>query len=48
MFRRNRNDSMLCNHLVSGILERSKTVPTVTLNGLRQSLHFHWPGRVLI
>ena len=35
-----------CSHLVSGILERSKTVPTVTVNCLRHSLHLRRPGRV--
>src|ERR1017187_5663849 len=32
-------------HLESGILERSKTVPTVTENCSRQSLHFSKPLR---
>ncbi len=32
-------------HLWSGILLRSKTVPTATLNCLRQAAHFHTPGR---
>src|SRR5665213_2940607 len=35
-------------HLVSGILERSKTVPTVTENCSRQSLHLSNPGRCLV
>jgi hypothetical protein len=36
--------------LVSGIWDRSKTVPTVAENGLRQnfSRHFQTPGRVLL
>src|ERR1017187_216196 len=32
-------------HLVSGILERSKTVPTVTVNWPLQSLQYSRPGR---
>ena len=35
-------DAMSCaarTHLDNGICERSITVPTVTVNGLRQSLH---------
>ena len=35
-------DAMSCaasTHFDSGICERSMTVPTVTVNGLRQSLH---------
>ncbi len=35
-------------HLQSGILLRSMTVPTVTVKGLRQSLHLWTPGRVLL
>jgi len=33
-------------HLCSGTWLRSMTVPTVTLKGLRQSLHLYTPGRV--
>src|SRR4030088_3237267 len=35
-------------HFDNGICDRSITVPTVTLNGLRQSLQLYTPGRRLL
>jgi len=40
------NRQTAISHLLSGILLRSKTVPTVTVNGSRQSLHLYRPGRL--
>jgi hypothetical protein len=35
-------------HLCSGMCDRSITMPTVTLNGSRQALHWNRPGRWLL
>src|SRR3954454_23496717 len=39
---------MARSHLLSGMCERSITVPTVMVKGLRHSLHLYTPGRVLL